>query len=184
MTERLLRAALRFLRASPKARRLGHWLPRPLQRLATSLARSDPSDPRARELERHVAERLLATNRAQTALWREIRTRADWERFRDARLHALLCSLGRLPSAPTRLTPTADADILEDRSEKYYRAANYLADHPEASLREVGRAVGVSKDTIKLWKGEEFFCKMINMRNLAMEAARHKAARLGEVASE
>ena len=112
------------------------------------------------------------------------------EKIAVAALYECVEVLGRVPPFELveliahLLNRPADADILEDRSEKYYRAANYLADHPEASLREVGRAVGVSKDTIKLWKGEEFFCKMINMRNLAMEAARHKAARLREVASE
>jgi len=39
----------------------------------------------------------------------------------------------------------------------YRHAAAYLAEHPEASNREIGKAVGRSKDTIGKWRQEESF---------------------------
>ena len=44
-----------------------------------------------------------------------------------------------------------------DKGVNYTQAVKYVAANPQASLREVGRAVEVKKDTIKRWKGERDF---------------------------
>jgi dienelactone hydrolase len=47
--------------------------------------------------------RYLAENRLDEAEYQRLRSRADWERFRDVRLAALRRSLGRWPTAPRHL---------------------------------------------------------------------------------
>ncbi|HUT32911.1 MAG TPA: hypothetical protein VNE39_05485 [Planctomycetota bacterium] len=58
--------------------------------------------------------RLRAANRRDAAEWAKVQSRADWERFRDARLKALRDSLGTFPPVPTSLdaeaTKTLDGD--------------------------------------------------------------------------
>ncbi|MCA9269904.1 MAG: acetylxylan esterase, partial [Planctomycetales bacterium] len=54
-----------------------------------------PDDQEPREmLGRDQAERMRACNLQSTADWRAIRSRADWERFRDERIARLRASLG------------------------------------------------------------------------------------------
>ena len=65
------------------------------------------SDRQQRELSAMVARdierrRLLAIQRENRA-WANVKTRADWERFRDARLEALRVSLGQFPRVPQDL---------------------------------------------------------------------------------
>src|SRR5207244_9601329 len=50
-----------------------------------------------------VRARLQAANRRETAAWRALKTREDWERYRDARLKALRDSLGAFPPPPKDL---------------------------------------------------------------------------------
>ena len=54
-------------------------------------------------LSRDVDARLRQANRADAQLWDKVKTRADWERFRDARLQALRASLGPWPDVPRDL---------------------------------------------------------------------------------
>lgn len=58
--------------------------------------------------------KLRVANRADRLAWADVKTRADWERFRDARLTALRKSLGALPPIPkdlkVRVTGTLNGD--------------------------------------------------------------------------
>src|SRR5947199_8041914 len=65
-----------------------------LRGLEPDVAVSDAADVRAR---------LQAANRRETAAWRALKTREDWERYRDARLKALRESLGEFPPPPKDL---------------------------------------------------------------------------------
>jgi dienelactone hydrolase len=54
-------------------------------------------------VENDVLVRLRAANRRETEAWRHVQSKADWERFRDARLQALRRSLGAPLSTPQSL---------------------------------------------------------------------------------
>jgi len=54
-------------------------------------------------LSRNVLTRFRAANRRSTEAWRRVRTRTDWEQFRDTRLRALRASLGQFPKPPSEL---------------------------------------------------------------------------------
>jgi cephalosporin-C deacetylase-like acetyl esterase len=62
---------------------------------------------RARELAQMLAQdvrsRLQAVNVRENEAWRQVKDRADWEKFRDNRLNALRASLGRFPAPPADL---------------------------------------------------------------------------------
>jgi dienelactone hydrolase len=51
----------------------------------------------------NVRVRVLAANERDLAGWHEVHTRADWERFRNARIESLRRSLGSFPSVPKDL---------------------------------------------------------------------------------
>lgn len=59
--------------------------------------------PLASMLSRHAEARLRQANRASTAEWEKIKTRADWEAFRREKLQALKKSLGEFPEPPRNL---------------------------------------------------------------------------------
>src|SRR5207253_5901403 len=67
-----------------------------------------------RMLARHARARLRAANQRESRLWQQIRTRADWEQYRDPRIQALRESLGTFPPVPsdlkTRVTRTLEGD--------------------------------------------------------------------------
>jgi len=62
---------------------------------------------RARQLPTMVADdvraRLRAASQRETKHWQDIKTRADWERYRDPRIQALRDSLGATPALPKDL---------------------------------------------------------------------------------
>jgi dienelactone hydrolase len=58
-----------------------------------------PSDMLWREAKR----RMQAANQRETAVWRTVKNREDWEKFRDARLARLRASLGQFPEPPADL---------------------------------------------------------------------------------
>jgi cephalosporin-C deacetylase-like acetyl esterase len=62
-------------------------------------AEGDQAKQLARMLAQDVNDGIRTANERSTKAWREIKTRADWERFRDARLQALRDSLGPFPPA-------------------------------------------------------------------------------------
>ncbi|MCS6850812.1 MAG: hypothetical protein NZ700_06545 [Gemmataceae bacterium] len=65
-------------------------------------------------LSRDIRRRRDAANQRETQAWRTLQSRADRERYRDARLSALKASLGTLPSTSSelqlRITRTLDGD--------------------------------------------------------------------------
>ena len=67
---------------------------------------------------RRVEEVTLAERRA----WEQVRTRGDWERFRDERMRALQASLGQFP--PER--PPLDVHISARRQGQGYRLENVV----------------------------------------------------------
>ncbi|MCY3021931.1 MAG: acetylxylan esterase, partial [Planctomycetota bacterium] len=54
-------------------------------------------------LDDEIHARLRAANRRDTEEFAKVRSRADWEQFRDARINALRASLGSFPDAPSPL---------------------------------------------------------------------------------
>jgi dienelactone hydrolase len=57
----------------------------------------------AEALRQEVRGRLRAAGDRETSAWHALKSRADWERYRDARLKALRDSLGTFPAPPTDL---------------------------------------------------------------------------------
>jgi len=56
----------------------------------------------SRMLEAHAQRGIEDANRRETAAFRQVKGREDWERFRDARRSRLRESLGTLPARPPR----------------------------------------------------------------------------------
>jgi dienelactone hydrolase len=84
----------------------------PAPKLADQLRRLDstviaPADERAKALPSMLARDARVRRRAaavrENAAWQAVRTRADWEAFRDIRLKALRASLGHFPPPPKDL---------------------------------------------------------------------------------
>ena len=71
-----------------------------------------------RDADRRVEEATLAERRA----WEQVRTRRDWERFRDERMRALRASLGRFP--PER--PPLDVHVSARHQGQGYRLENLV----------------------------------------------------------
>ncbi len=67
-----------------------------------SAAQGETLPPR-QMLERNVIALLRLANQQSTADWRAVQNRADWERFRDARIEKLRQSLGTYPDPPKDL---------------------------------------------------------------------------------
>jgi dienelactone hydrolase len=104
---------------------------------------------KAKELARMVSlsarEAIRAANERETKAWREVKTRADWERFRDARIQALRDSLGPFPPIPkdlkVRVVRELEGDgfriknlVFESRPGLVVTANLYLpADKPKAA---------------------------------------------------
>jgi cephalosporin-C deacetylase-like acetyl esterase len=98
-------------------------------------------DERAKEqrqmLARDVRARMRAANQADSKAWQQVKGRADWEKFRDARLEALRASLGVYPPPPADLkvhiTRTLEGDgyrienlVLESRPGLWATANLYM----------------------------------------------------------
>src|SRR5688500_8297682 len=73
-----------------------------------------PPDAKAeRLLYEDARARIRAANERESRAWTELRTREDWERYRDVRLKALRDSLGVAPEAAElrpRVTRTIEGD--------------------------------------------------------------------------
>src|SRR4051812_41797263 len=76
-------------------------LARQLRELDTTVlpAAAEP----AKHLAQYARARLREANRRDSRAWQHIQTRADWEQYRDVRLHALRASLGTYPPVPRDL---------------------------------------------------------------------------------
>ncbi len=71
---------------------------------ATVLPAQTPDAPPPRQqLARHLRAGLDAANQRETRAWQALRTRADWEQYRDPRIQALRESLGTFPPPPADL---------------------------------------------------------------------------------
>src|SRR5262249_24527173 len=76
----------------------------------------DPSSRPDGMLGRSIRARLRAANERESDAWRALRTKADWEKYRDARIRELRQSLGSFPSVPRDLQVRITGTI---RAEKY-----------------------------------------------------------------
>jgi dienelactone hydrolase len=98
-----------------------------------------------KQLARHAQARLREANRRESQLWQQVRTRADWERYRDVRVQALRASLGSFPPVPrdlkTRVTRVVEGDgyrienlVFESRPGLVVTANLYLPRDPPRSM--------------------------------------------------
>jgi cephalosporin-C deacetylase-like acetyl esterase len=94
---------------------------------------------------RDVRARVQAANQRDSKAWQQVRGRADWEKFRDARLEALRASLGNFPTRPAdlkvRVTRTLEGDgyrienlVFESRPGLWVTANLYLPAKPARSM--------------------------------------------------
>ncbi|OAI45398.1 hypothetical protein AYO44_12900 [Planctomycetaceae bacterium SCGC AG-212-F19] len=101
--------------------------------------------PLAGMLPRDARAALREANRADARAWEQVKDRADWERFRDARLQALRAALGQFPPVPTavksRVTRTLEGDgyrldnvVFESRPGVVVTANLYRPAKPTASM--------------------------------------------------
>ena len=90
-------------------------------------------------------KRRDAANRRDFKAWKAVRSRADWERFRDPRLRALRAALGTFPPAPrdleVRVTGTLEGDghrveklVFESRPGLWVTANLYLPQKAERPM--------------------------------------------------
>lgn len=75
-----------------------------------------------RMVDRYLASKVEETVLAERKAWEQVRTRQDWERFRDERLRGLRESVGRFP--PER--PLLDARVAARHEGKGYRLENVV----------------------------------------------------------
>jgi dienelactone hydrolase len=77
-------------------------------------ATGDKAKELPRILWRDTQARMHAANERETAAWQELKSRADWEKYRDARVRLLRDSLGEFPAQPkdlkVRVTHTLEGD--------------------------------------------------------------------------
>ena len=82
---------------------MAHDLAKALAELPCDVLSADERARRASMLDEDVRARLREANRRDAREWAKVGSRADWERFRDARIHALRDSLGSFPEPPKAL---------------------------------------------------------------------------------
>jgi cephalosporin-C deacetylase-like acetyl esterase len=98
-----------------------------------------------RMLARDVRSRMQAANLRENQAWQAVKTRADWEQFRDVRLQALREALGRFPPVPkalkVRVTRTLEGDgyrienlVFESRPGLVVTANLYTPANPPRSM--------------------------------------------------
>jgi cephalosporin-C deacetylase-like acetyl esterase len=108
-------------------------------------AESEQAKQLPRMLARHAQARVREANQRESRHWHQIRSRADWEHYRNPRIQALRASLGSFPPAPrdlkVRLTRTLDGDgyrienlVFESRPGLLVTAHLYLPRDPPASM--------------------------------------------------
>jgi cephalosporin-C deacetylase-like acetyl esterase len=99
----------------------------------------------SRMLNDDLRARRTAANQRETAEWNKIGGKADWERYRDARIAALRRTVGEFPEPPkdlrARVTKTIDGDgfkienvVFESRRDVLVTANVYSPVNPPASM--------------------------------------------------
>ncbi len=102
-------------------------------------------EPQPRMIGRDAGARIKEANRRETQAWNEIKTRADWEKYRDAKIRALRESLGAAEPVPkdlhVRVTKTLEGPghkveniVYESRPGLLVTANLYVPDPPRASM--------------------------------------------------
>jgi dienelactone hydrolase len=95
---RIILASLLALIVCASARAQDKDLIDALQKLDVRVFKADSADAKLRgDTLRKLRDEV---NKKDVAAWREIKTKADWEKFRDEKLAALRNSLGNIPEAP------------------------------------------------------------------------------------
>jgi cephalosporin-C deacetylase-like acetyl esterase len=116
--------------------------------LATLPANVFPAERReelAGMIREDIRERLRAANERSSQAWQSIKTRDDWQRFRDERIAALRRSLGRYPEPPKSLvvhqTGAIEGDgfrverlVFQSRPDNWVTANLYVPARPPASM--------------------------------------------------
>lgn len=116
-----------------------------LRNLGTDLFPPEQRRELADMLHRDVEARCRSVNQQDVAAWFALRSRADWEAFRDQRIDALLRSLGPLPPIPedlrARVTRTFDGNgfrientLFESRPGVPVAGNLYLPASPSAAM--------------------------------------------------
>jgi hypothetical protein len=85
-------------------------------------AEGDEANQLAQMLSRDVRTGLRAANERESKAWREVKTRADWERFRDVRLKSLRDALGPFPPVPRDLK----VRVVRELAGEGYRVKNLV----------------------------------------------------------
>jgi cephalosporin-C deacetylase-like acetyl esterase len=109
------------------------------------LSKGDKAQGLAQMLVRDAQARLRAANLRENQAWQQVQTRAKWEQYHDARLHALRASLGRFPTVPkelkVRITRRLEGDgyrvedlVFESRPGLLVTANLYLPARPTESM--------------------------------------------------
>lgn len=104
-----------------------------------------PGVDRGRQLSQDARARIRAANDRESEAWRKIKTREEWEAYRDARLKALRESLGAFPPVPAdlkvRVTRTLEGDghrienlVFESRPGLVVTANLYVPAAPTAAM--------------------------------------------------
>jgi hypothetical protein len=92
-------------------------------------------------LAKDARSRMQAANQRENHVWQEVKTRADWEKYRDTRLQALRASLGRFPSGPRELTVRVTREL--------------QGDHHQALEIRLGHAAGTRPLALQSWRRNE-----------------------------
>jgi cephalosporin-C deacetylase-like acetyl esterase len=74
-----------------------------LRDLDVTVLSNDERQEAARMISRDIERRRLLAIQRENKAWSKVKSREDWERFRDQRLNALRESLGRFPQSPKNL---------------------------------------------------------------------------------
>ena len=110
------------------------------------LPREDETAEQQRQIvARNVRARIRAANQRDSEAWQKVKGRADWEKFRDARLATLRASLGTIPPKPADLnvhvTKTLEGDGyrienlgFESRPGLWVTANLYVPEKPLSSM--------------------------------------------------
>jgi dienelactone hydrolase len=108
-----------------------------------------PTGERAKELPqmlaRDVRARVQAANLRENRAWNEVKTRSDWEHFRDVRIQALRASLGPFPSASKDL----NVRLMRTQEGEGYRIEN-LAFESRPGLVVTANLYGPVKPTASM----------------------------------